>query len=803
MKKLFIYIMASLLACPYFCSCSNDDTITPPDEDTTMTEDDGTIDVSLLEFGFNLNPKDDSVELPNADEPLEIYFYAEGGPDCPLKGYTEDCYLHTGVISDGSWLYVPTEWTENTEKNLMSRIQDDVWKITLSPTIREWFGSGTTPVTKLGLIIRTADGNTKGIEEDTFVDIQDDLYDTFVAEDGPEATMPSGLDYGINIVDNSTVTLVLYEKPKNGTTHYYDYAYVMGDFNNWTRANDETSQMSYDTNAGCWWITLSGLEADKEYAFQYYLGKRSGTDGESDYEFRLADPYTEKILDPDNDKYISESTYPSSRCEYPEKGIGIVSTFQIQKDEYSWSYPTVTPDRKNMMIYELLLRDFTTSGDLNGAIQKLDYLEDLGVTVVELMPVQEFDGNDSWGYNPCFYFALDKAYGTPEMYKQFIDECHKRGMAVFFDVVFNHATGNHPFAKLYWDSGNDKTAENNPWFNVDAPHEASVFHDFNHQSTLTRQYFKRNLEYLLTEYHIDGFRFDLTKGFTQNSTNSSYDAERIAILSDYYSTITDIRSDAIMICEHWCDALEEYELSNIGMQCWNNANYNYCQAGMGWQESSAFEGMVWKGSYNATQGGWISYFESHDEERAAYKALAWGNGDLQADLQLRMNSMASLAAFAFTIPGPKMIWQAGELGFDTALLNYNGGDQEDGKTDKRPVDWTYLDQPERQYLHDVYSKLLNLRKNEPELFTGCTAEYAIDEYSWNGGRKIQLEGSNGKKIWITGNFTTGEQVIYHNVPSGWTEYYNYMNPEETVTGGQQITLQPHSFMIVTNFSPEE
>lgn len=82
------------------------------------------------------------------------------------------------------------------------------------------------------------------------------------------------------------------------------------------------------------------------------------------------------------------------------------------------------------MIYELLLRDFTETGDLNGAYQKLDYLEKLGVTAIELMPVQEFDGNDSWGYNPCFYFALDKAYGTPEMYKKFIDACHARGIAV-------------------------------------------------------------------------------------------------------------------------------------------------------------------------------------------------------------------------------------------------------------------------------------------------------------------------------------------------------------------------------------
>lgn len=68
----------------------------------------------------------------------------------------------------------------------------------------------------------------------------------------------------------------------------------------------------------------------------------------------------------------------------------------------------------------------------------------MGVDAIELMPVQEFDGNDSWGYNPCFFFALDKAYGTPKMYKDFIDACHRKGMAVILDVVYNHATGNMP-----------------------------------------------------------------------------------------------------------------------------------------------------------------------------------------------------------------------------------------------------------------------------------------------------------------------------------------------------------------------
>jgi len=103
--------------------------------------------------------------------------------------------------------------------------------------------------------------------------------------------------------------------------------------------------------------------------------QKSSVEGEKDTELRIADPYTEKILDASSDSYIPESTYPSSQRIYPTKGAGVVSTFKIQKDSYSWAHDNFKiADKNNLMIYELLLRDFTETGDLQGAIQKLDYL---------------------------------------------------------------------------------------------------------------------------------------------------------------------------------------------------------------------------------------------------------------------------------------------------------------------------------------------------------------------------------------------------------------------------------------------
>ena len=806
MKKNFIYSISLLLLTSFFVAC-NDNFLDPNNlklqdvEDVPEVEEplEDNFDESKLVDGFNFNPMSETQEELDADKQLVIYFKAD--PTSPLYGHSEACYIHCGVIVDGVWSYVPAAWSENKDKCKMSFVKENIWKITLTPTVREWFGSGDTPVERLGMLIRSADGSMKDgtveDENDFFVDINDNIFSGFTPVKSPVASMPNGLEYGINIIDDNTVTLALYEKDKDGK--HFDYAYVMGDFNNWKLTNTGLSQMSYDESRSCWWITINNLDPEKEYAFQYYLGFE-GEEG-----MRLADPYSEKILDGGSDSYIKESTYPSAQMKYPEKAAGIVSVFQTREEEYAWANDGYRIENRNsLVIYELLLRDFTETQDLNGAIQKLDYLKELGVTAIELMPVQEFDGNNSWGYNPCFYFALDKAYGTKNMYKKFVDECHKRDMAVILDVVFNHATGAHPFAKLYWDSENNKTAPNNPWFNVDAPHSASVFHDFNHTEPMVKAYFKRNLEFLMDEYHFDGFRFDLTKGFVQDNQgdDSRYNQQRIDILVDYHNTIKAKRSDAIMICEHWCDANEENVLALNGMMCWRKACSQYYEAGMGWDNNgnSEFWDMFWINGYDTTKGGWVSFFESHDEERAAFKAKAWGTDIIKSDLQTRMNSMAALAAFTFTVPGPKMIWQGGEMGFDTALLNYAGGDMEEGKLDERPIDWSYLEIPERESLYKAYKAILNLRKNHPELFDGN--DEVKYEGGWTGGRKITIDADGGKKLWVVGFFSDTADTQWHKVPGDWSLYYDVIEGK-TVTGVANQPLEPkgHSFKIYTNFVP--
>ena len=194
----------------------------------------------------------------------------------------------------------------------------------------------------------------------------------------------------------------------------------------------------------------------------------------------------------------------------------------------------------------MLLRDFLAAHDWKTLNDTLNYLKKLGINTIQLMPINEFEGNLSWGYNPDYYFAPDKYYGPKNELKAFVDSCHKKGIAVVMDIALNHSFGLSPMVQLYWDAANSRPAADNPWYNTVAKHAYNVGFDMNHESLATRYFTSRVVEHWLTEYKMDGFRFDLSKGFTQtqtcdNSGNNcdvgamgNYDASRIAIWKKYY-----------------------------------------------------------------------------------------------------------------------------------------------------------------------------------------------------------------------------------------------------------------------------
>ncbi len=597
-------------------------------------------------------------------------------------------------------------------------------------------------------------------------------------------TRPSGMKEGINI-DQSGVIFVLYAPSKTNI-------FLAGDFNNWVQLN--SYQLKRDGNY--WWYTLTNVDKDKLYRFQYIV----------DDTIRISDPYTELVLDPSGDDWINNKheRYPDLPPYPVGKASGLVGTFRINKPEYKWEMESFKiPSKTNMVIYELLLRDFSPEQSLQGALDRLDYLDKLGITAIELMPVQEFDGNSSWGYNPNHYFAPDKAYGSPEMYKKFIDECHKRGIAVILDVVLNHATGDHPWAKLYWDSENNKTTSENPWFNVDAPHPYSVSHDFNHSKTIVREHFKRMLQYWIEEYKIDGYRVDLSKGLSQRDCEalakekgisieqavSIYDAERIGYITEYYEAAKEKNPDIMFILEHFCEDSEERELAAKGMYLWRNVNNAFSQSAMGWQENSDFNSM------NSSPKNWVGYNESHDEERNFFKVTKYGAGNLQTDSIARIKRVPLNMAFATLIPGPKMIWEFGEIGYD--VESGESGSAVRMKEKPSGFYWYHNCEYRREAYYNT-AKILNMRKQYPNAFNEGECELNVGYNDWENGRRIAIK-HNDLNMVVLGNFKTESAITYPNFPQTGT-WYELISEEEFPVSNPNMTieLQAGEVRIFTN-----
>ncbi|MEO5889213.1 MAG: alpha-amylase family glycosyl hydrolase, partial [Ferruginibacter sp.] len=615
------------------------------------------------------------------------------------------------------------------------------------------------------------------------------------------SALPPGVKEGINYWPGcDSVTLVLYAPNKIN-------AVVLGDFpaNNWLPQGQ--FQMNKTSDGNYYWLTIHGLTAGTEYAFEYLV----------DNTIYIADPYSEKVLDPWNDQFIPAATYPGLK-PYPANSNvsaavnGIVSVLQTCATPYNWQVTNfVKPDKRNLITYELLVRDFGDARNYQMLIDTISYFKRLGINAIELMPVAEFSGNESWGYNPVFYLALDKAYGTKNKFKEFIDLCHKNGIAVILDVVYNQLDAfNAPEGKLYWDAANNRPAANNPWLNIAAPHPYSVFNDLNHTSTATQYWVNRALDYWIAEYKVDGYRFDLAKGFTQTVSDEgsveNFDGSRVDNLFRYYDSLVPKHPGTYMILEFLGQQrFEEQLYAGHGFMLWANNNVTYNQNTMGYSSNSNLSKIVYNSSEQAfTTPVEMGYMESHDEERMMYRNLQYGNssgGYNVKNLATALERQAAAAAVFFTVPGPKMIWQFGERGYDTTI-NYGG------RTGNKPPLWEYMSDPNRLKLWNVYSKLINLRLSNPGVFNNPVFSY--DFYD-NAGlfRRFQIAdtAATGLRVTVIANFDVVPQTrsIEFQTTGTW---YNYLgngagagingttgNTFDIAAAAQNITLQPGEYHV--------
>jgi 1,4-alpha-glucan branching enzyme len=614
-------------------------------------------------------------------------------------------------------------------------------------------------------------------------------YDTikfFINTPVVTAALPSGVKDGINYNSGTSVTLVLYAPDKTR-------AAVIGDFNNWTQTS--AYQMFRTPDGQRYWITLTNLNPGQEYAYQYLV----------DGSIKVADIYAEKVLDPWNDQYIPSANYPSLKA-YPAGQAGIVGIFQTNKPAFSWQYSNYTkPDKRNLIIYELLVRDFVAAQNWQTLKDTLPYLKRLGINAIELMPFNEFEGNNSWGYNPDFYFAPDKMYGTETALKQFIDECHHQGIAVLMDIAMNHAFGLSPTVQLYWDAANNRPAANSPYHNPIPKHPFNVGYDFNHESDATKYLVTRVVQHWLLNYKIDGFRWDLSKGFTQTDYGTSdanvtawgqYDAGRVAIWKRIYDSMQVAVPGSYCILEHFADNSEELVLSNYGMLLWGNLNYNYNEATMGWISTSNFQYGIYT-NRGWTQPNLVTYQESHDEERLMFKNEQYGNSNSSYNVKdlataLKRNQMAT--AFWAMQPAPKMLWQFGELGYDYSINRCEDGSINNScRTNPKPIVWNYAADANRAALYSVYQRLFALRN-----YAGYLPAWTSNNISYNlsGAFKTLQVNAAALNITVIGNFDIVPATSTVTFQHAGTWYDYLLNTTRTATGGSEtITLQPGEYHV--------
>ncbi len=645
----------------------------------------------------------------------------------------------------------------------------------------------------------TASGNTEiVIEADNGTTVKKDTLRFFVAPGVNIAPLPAGVIDGINYeTGNTSAVLVLYAPNKGRVS-------LIGEFPGLAWTEQASSVMNKTADGNYWWMRVTGLTPGTEYAFQYLV---DGT-------LKVGEPYAEKILDPSNDGFIGASTYPGLRA-YPGGQTGHVSILQTNAPAYSWTINNFSrPDKRNLVIYEMLVRDFVAAHDWKTIRDTLNYLQTMGVNAIEIMPFNEFDGNESWGYNPSYFLAPDKYYGPKNSLKEFIDSCHRRGIAVIMDIALNHTTGTNPLAALYWNAATSRPAANNPWLNVNATHPYNVFNDFNHESLATRYFSSRVLSHWLQEYKLDGFRFDLSKGFTQNaqcgaSTSNEaciaqYHADRVAILKRYYDTCQLKSPGSIVILEHFAENSEEIELSNYGMLLWGNNTYNFHEAAKGFNANSNFEG------YLHSVRGWtnphlVSYMESHDEERMMVRNLTEGNTTNPAhnvrDLNTALKRVELSAGFFLMAPGPKMVWQFGEQGYDFSINRCPDGSIDDGcRLSNKPIRWDYLQNIRRKRVYDIFSSLNKLRAHGwyKDVFTanGTTITQNMgNSFKWLIIRSV----TDSSMLCVVGNFDVFERNSTFTFPAAGT-WYDYLNGGTfTATGSAQtISLDAGDFRVYLN-----
>jgi 1,4-alpha-glucan branching enzyme len=387
--------------------------------------------------------------------------------------------------------------------------------------------------------------------------------------------------------------------------------------------------------------------------------------------------------------------------------------------EYEWKHDDVPlSNNPDLVIYELHVGDFTGGkgddttprlrGKFAGVVEKLDYLANLGINAVELMPVKEFPGK-SWGYNLRSLFAVDSSYGSASDLCRLIDECHGRGIRVIMDGVYNHAEADCPLAKIdyeYWFYRENPDPECMHW----GPKYNFTHFDENLKLFPARKYIIESIRDWITHFHMDGVRFDATRAIADFNVMREFTDTAFKMIGGrkpFFTVAEHIPEDPAIVgypdrgpmVATWHESFAK-QLQAIATQHERDGSYPWDLDALEEKANPRTNGF---GTGNHT----VNYIVSHDQVRII-RQIAEQSGTF-GKAAFRRVKLA--VAILLTCPGLPMIWMGQEFGAANPKT-----------LEPQPIDWELLKNKDNSDLMNFTAGLIKLRRATPAL---CSDNFEV------------------------------------------------------------------------------
>ncbi|NJN87998.1 MAG: alpha-amylase [Leptolyngbyaceae cyanobacterium SL_7_1] len=525
---------------------------------------------------------------------------------------------------------------------------------------------------------------------------------------------------------------------------YNKGAALIGEFSNWEEIPMEKGKDGY-------FRTHIDL-ADGAYQYKFKVQSKSWF-LEPDQWIEVVDPYATDIDNP------------------TQNGVIRIKDGEVIVDDYVWQHDDVPlPPDHQLVIYEMHVADFSggeddkfARGQFKHVIEKLDYLCELGVNAIELMPIKEYPGDYSWGYNPRHFFAMESSYGSTADMKRMIDECHARGIRVLMDGIYNHSEASSPLTQIdhdYWYHHAPRDPENNwgPEFNYEHYDEALDVRP-------AWQFIGNAVRFWVQEYHVDGIRYDAARQI------ANYDfmhwivqqTKQHAGAKPFYN-----------VAEHIPETPSITGIDGPMDGCWHDSLY-HCVLEHICGDTFDLERL--KEAIDCKRQGFlgvtnvVNYLTNHDHNHVMVEL---GDREIFGEAAFKRAKLG--AVLVMTAIGVPLIWMGEEFG------EYKPKTPESAK-----IDWTLLGNDENRSLFEYYKGLISLRKTNGALF----AEN-IDFFHEDPESKVLAYGrwnDEGSRVVVVANFSDNFLAGYTvpNFPENGT-WHEWTGDFDVESGDNQIMI---------------